>query len=198
MDNAPASTFVPATVAASPSPSSSRPIRVPVVATRDPSNGDAGPLRIMMNHAPPDDAEARRAVYETLVQDAGLEVDRGYNVIILEPRLFSTVVTKYEEPPRREEPPPTVQPSRKRIYEAHESSALRMTICVQNDAYVVPPLLPSPRRRLRARPHLQSTGRPLCAVRRRATHHARTKGPPPSNGARGKGQVKDFLHSDST
>lgn len=145
MDNAPASTFVPATVAASPSPSSSRPIRVPVVATRDPSNGDAGPLRIMMNHAPPEDAEARRAVYETLVQDAGLEVDRGYNVIILEPRLFSTVVTKYEEPPRREEPPPTVQPSRKRIYEAHESSALRMTVCVQNDLYVVPPLLPSRR-----------------------------------------------------
>ena len=104
------------------------------------------PLRIMVNRAPPEDAEARRAVYQTLVQDAGAEVDRGFNVIILEPELHSTVVTKYEEAPHREEgPPPTVQPSRKRFYEAHESSALRMTVCVQNDAYVVPPLLPSRR-----------------------------------------------------
>jgi len=136
---------VPATVSAS-SPAS-RPLVVP--ARRDAPYAPITPLRVMVNHAPPEDAEARRAVFQTLVQDAGAEVDRGNNVIILEPQLFSTVVTKYEQPPSREEgglPPPTVQPSRKRFYEAHESSALRMTVAVQADSYTVPPIIGSSRR----------------------------------------------------
>lgn len=137
-----AASAFPPTVAASPSPPS-RPILVP---SRSDALDAITPLRILVNHAPPEDAEARRAVSQTLLQDAGAEVDRGYNVIMLEPQLHSTVVTKYEEPPRREEgPPPTVQPSRKRFYEAHESSTLRMTVCVPSDSYIVPPLLPSRR-----------------------------------------------------
>jgi len=135
--------FVPAS-----SPPRSRPLLVP--SRRDPPyvESEITPLRIMVNHAPPEDADARRAVYQTLVQDAGAEVDRGFNVIILEPQLRSTVVTKYEEAPRREDaqPPPTVQPSRKRFYEAHESSSLRMTVAVQADSFITPPLIGSSRR----------------------------------------------------
>lgn len=128
MDAAPALNSVTATVTASPSARRSRPIYVPMM-PRDPPCEAITPLRIMMNQAPPEDAEARSTVYDTLLQDAGSEVDRGCNVIILEPRLSATVV----------------QPSRKRNFELHESSALRMTVCVQNDAYVAPPLLPSRR-----------------------------------------------------
>lgn len=135
---------VPSTVSASSPPAVSRPLLVPALRDRP---SEITPLRIMVNHAPPEDAEARRAVYQTLVQDAGAEVDRGFNVVILEPKLHSTVVTKYEEAPRREEgPPPTVQPSRKRFYEAHESSSLRMTVAVQPDWFSTPPLIGSSRR----------------------------------------------------
>ena len=109
------------------------------------------PLAILKNRAPPEDAAARIDVAKTLLVDASAQVDRGHNVIILEPRLSSTVVTKYDASAAGDGgsaaaamQSPTVKPSRKRRYEAYEVSSLRMTVCVQN-MWKAAPLLPSNR-----------------------------------------------------
>lgn len=136
-------TSVPATVLESPpAPLHNRPIVVP---SRRDLGDSVTPLRILVNHAAPEDAEARRAISKTLVHDAGADVDGGYNVIILEPQLHSAVVKKYEEIAEKE---PVAQSKRKRecYYELHKNSALRMTVAVQADLYTTPPLIGSSRR----------------------------------------------------